>query len=58
MFTSVDKMVTAFLTTGVAYLVGSGALTEEQGLSLVAVLTTLAAAGISALLTYLVPNKS
>jgi len=58
MFTSVDKMFTAAITTGVSYLVGSGALTAEQGVSLVAILTSLAAAGIGAVVTYFIPNKS
>ena len=58
MFSKVDKMITAFITTGVSYLVGSGALTADEGVSLVAILTTLAAAGIGAALTYLVPNKA
>lgn len=58
MFTSVDKMFTSGIATGVSYLVASGALTAEQGVSLEGVLMSLAAFVVGAIVTYIVPNKS
>ncbi len=58
MFSKVDKMITSGIATGVSYTAGSGMLTADESVSLVAILTTLAAAVIGAALTYLVPNRS
>ena len=57
MFSSLDKAITSFLGAGVAYLVGTGALTAEEGVSLAAVGTSLIAAVVAAIVTYVVPNK-
>ena len=58
MFSSVDKMLAAFITSAVAMLVAGGYVTEDQALNLGTMLTTAIAAGVTALVTYLVPNKS
>ena len=58
MFSSVDKMFVSGIGAGVTYLVSSGALTAEQGVSLTTVLVTLATFAVSAVVTYLWPNKA
>jgi hypothetical protein len=58
MFTSVDKMIAAFVASGVAMLVAGGYVSEEQGVNLGSILTTGIAAAVTAFVTWLVPNKS
>jgi hypothetical protein len=58
MFSSVDKMIAAFITSAVAMLVAGGYVTEDQAISLGTIITTAIAAGVTAFVTYLVPNKS
>ncbi len=58
MFSSVDKAIAAAIGFAVTYLVSSGALTADQGVSLTEVLVALGTFAVGGLVTYLVPNKS
>jgi hypothetical protein len=58
MFSSVDKMLVAALGAAVSALVGAGYISAEQGVTLTNILVTLGGAVVTALVTYLVPNKS
>ena len=58
MLSSVDKAFAAFIVGAISYAVGSGWVTAEQAVSLTDIISTLVAAGVTALVTYLFPNKT
>ena len=58
MFSSVDKALAAAISSAVMYLVAQGWLSAEQGAALGGVITTLITAGVTLVVTYLVPNKT
>jgi len=58
MFTSLDKAIVAGLGALVAMLVSTGFISEEQGSQLTNILVTAGTAVVSAVVTYLWPNKS
>jgi hypothetical protein len=58
MFTSVDKMIAAFVASGVMIFVTEGWISEEQGAVLSSTVVTLITAAVTGVVTYLVPNKS
>ena len=58
MFTSLDKAIIAGLAALVAMLVSTGFISEEQGSQLTNILVTAGTALISAVVTYVWPNKA
>ena len=58
MFSSVDKMIAAFVASGVALLVTGGYLSEDQAMNLSTIMQTGIAAAVTAFVTWLVPNKA
>ena len=57
MFSSVDKMIMAGLSSVAGYFVGKGAITPEDATQLVNAVAAIATWGVGMFLTWLVPNK-
>lgn len=58
MFTSVDKMLVAALGSFLTLAVGNGYITAEQAVSVSNIIVYAIGVGVTAFMTWLIPNKA